>query len=143
MIEGAMKYLILFFLFSFFGVGLEVLFTSIGDYIKHKDLSFRGKSYLWMFPIYGSWGLIIGPLYHLISPVPLILRGFIYLFIIMAGEFIYGYILKLAIKKCPWEYKTRWTLMGFVNFAFIPYWLVFGYLSEFIYRGYFLVTIYE
>jgi hypothetical protein len=138
-----MKYLILFLLFSFFGVGIEVFFTSIGDFFKNKDLSFCGKSYLWMFPIYGSWGLVIGPLYHLISPVPFLLRGFIYLFIIMSGEFIYGYLLKLAIKKCPWEYKKKWTLMGFVNFTFIPFWLIFGYLSELLYRGYISVTIYK
>jgi len=138
-----MKYLILFFLFSFLGVGVEVFFTSIGDYIKYRDLSFPGKSYLWMFPIYGIWGLIIDPLYHLISPVPFILRGFIYLFIIMAGEFIYGSLLKLIIKKCPWEYQTSWTLLGFVNFKFIAFWLIFGYLSELLYRGFIFATIYK
>jgi uncharacterized membrane protein len=137
-----MKYLILFFLYSFFGVGVEVFFTSIGDTFKNKDLAFRGKSYLWMFPIYGSWGLVIGPLYHLMGSIPFILRGFIYVFVIIAGEFIYGSILKLAIKKCPWEYKTKWTLKGFVNFTFIPFWLIFGYLSELLYRGFILITIF-
>jgi hypothetical protein len=137
-----MKYLILFFIYSLFGVGIEVFFTSIGDYIKHKDISFQGKSYLWMFSIYGSWGLIIEPLYHLIIFIPFILRGFIYLFVIMAGEFIYGYILKLTIKKCPWEYRTKWTILGFVNLTYIPFWLIFGYLSELLYKGFISVTIY-
>ena len=49
-----MKYLILFFLYSFVGISVEVFFTSIHDYIKTRDIAFRGRSYLWMFPIYGS-----------------------------------------------------------------------------------------
>jgi len=118
-----MKYLILFLIYSFFGVGTEVFFTSVSDYIKSKDMTFQGRSYLWMFPIYGSWGLIIEPLY-------------------MAGEFIYGYILKVTIKKCPWEYKTKWTIMGIVNLTHIPFWLVFGYLSELLYRGFISVAFY-
>jgi uncharacterized membrane protein len=137
-----MKYLILFLIYSFFGVGTEVFFTSVSDYIKSKDMTFQGRSYLWMFPIYGSWGLIIEPLYHLIIFIPFILRGFIYLFVVMAGEFIYGYILKLTIKKCPWEYKTKWTIMGIVNLTYIPFWLVFGYLSELLYRGFISVAFY-
>jgi len=137
-----MKYLILFFIYSFFGVGIEVFFTSIHDYIRYKDISFRGRSYLWMFPLYGGLGLIIEPLYNSIKFIPFIFRGFIYLFVIIAGEFIYGYILKLTIKKCPWEYKTKWTIIGLVKLTYIPFWLIFGYLSELLYRGFISVTIY-
>jgi len=138
-----MKYLLLFLVFSFFGVGIEVFFTAIGHYIKNKNLSFQGKSYLWMFPIYGSLGLIIEPLYHALKAVPFIFRGFIYLLVIMAGEFISGYILRLIIKKCPWEYKTKWSVMGLVNLAYAPFWLIFGYLSELLYRGFISITIYK
>jgi len=137
-----MKYLILFFIYSFFGVGIEVFFSSIHDYIRYKDIAFRGRSYLWMFPLYGSLGLIIEPLYNLIKFIPFLLRGFIYLVIILAGELIYGYILKLIIKKCPWEYKTKWTIMGIVKLNYLPFWLLFGYLSELLYRGFISITVY-
>jgi hypothetical protein len=137
-----MKYLILFLIFSFFGVGIEVLFSSIHDYIRNKDISFKGRSYLWMFPLYGIWGLVIGLLYGLIEAVPFILRGFIYLAVIFIGELSYGYFLKLIIKKCPWEYKGRWTIKGVVNLLYLPFWLIFGYISEMIYRGFVSITIY-
>jgi len=92
-----MKYLILFFLYSFLGIGIEVFFTSIHDYIKTRDIAFRGRSYLWMFPIYGVLGIIIGPLYNSLIKVPFILRGLIYMAVIFAGEFIYGYLLNLKL----------------------------------------------
>jgi hypothetical protein len=137
-----MKYLVLFLIFSFFGVGIEVIFSSIHDYARNKDISLKGRSYLWMFPLYGIWGLVIGPLYNLIEVIPFILRGFIYLAVIFAGELSYGYLLKLIIEKCPWEYKGRWTIKGVVNLLYLPFWLIFGYISEMIYRGFISMTIY-
>ncbi len=136
-----MKYLILFLVFSFFGVGVEVFFSSIHDYIRFRDISFKGRSYLWMFPMYGAWGLIIEPLYRLIYFIPFVFRGLIYMAVIFAGEFIYGFILKLIIKKCPWEYRGRGALMGVVNMKYLPFWLVFGYISELIYRAVISITI--
>jgi hypothetical protein len=137
-----MEYVILFLIFSFFGVGVEVLFSSIHGYIRSKDLSFKGRSYLWMFLLYGIWGVIIGPLYNLIKPVPFVARGFIYLVVIFLGELSYGYLLKLAIKKCPWEYKGSWTIGGTVRIIYLPFWLAFGYVSELLYKGFISITIY-
>ncbi len=137
-----MKYLLLFLIYSFFGVGVEVFFTSIHDFIKYRDIAFKGRSYLWMFPIYGSLGLIIGPLYNAISGMPFLLRGFIYMAVIFAGEFIYGLFLKLVIKKCPWQYKSKWAIMGVVKITYLPFWLIYGYIAELIYRGFINITIY-
>ncbi|MCL5070938.1 MAG: hypothetical protein M1308_08595 [Actinobacteria bacterium] len=132
----------LFLIYSFFGVGIEIIFTSIHDYIRYKDIALKGRSYLWMFFIYGCFGLIIKPLYPLILFIPFILRGFIYMAIIFAGEFIYGYLLKLIIKKVPWEYKTKWTIMGIVKLVYLPFWLVLGYTLELIYRYFLRITIF-
>ncbi|MGM0368251.1 MAG: putative ABC transporter permease [Actinomycetota bacterium] len=137
-----MKYILLFLVYSFFGVGVEVFFTSIHDFLKYRNISLKGRSYLWMFPIYGSLGLIIEPLYNLISGIPFVFRGFIYMAVIFAGEFIYGYLLKLLLKKCPWEYKSRWAIMGVVKITYLPFWLAFGYIAELIYRGFVNITIY-
>jgi len=136
------EYLILFFIFSFFGVGVEVFFSSIHDYIRYKDIAFKGRSYLWMFILYGMWGIIIGPLYHLIANIPFLIRSLIYLAVIFIGELGYGYLLKLLIKKCPWEYKGKWTIKGVVNLLYLPFWWVFGVLSELIYVKFIAMTIY-
>lgn len=137
-----MQYLLLFLIFSFFGVGVEVFFSSIHDYIRYRDISFKGRSYLWMFLLYGLWGIVIGPLYNLIKDIPFVLRGMVYLAVIFAGELGYGYFLKAVIKKCPWEYRGRWTLKGMVNLLYLPFWLAFGYISELIYRGFISITMY-
>jgi hypothetical protein len=95
-----------------------------------------------MFPIYGAMGIIIGPLYNAIIKVPFILRGFIYMLVIFAGEFIYGYLLKLIIKKVPWEYKSKRAIMGIVRIDYLPFWLVLGYIMELLYMGFVAITIY-
>ncbi len=137
-----MKYLLLFFIYSFFGVGIEVFFTSIHDFIRYRDRSLKGRSYLWMFPIYGSLGLIIGPLYDFLRPIHFLLRGLIYMAVIFAAEFCYGYFLKLIIGKCPWEYKSRWAIKGVVKVTYLPFWLAYGYIAELLYRGFTNITIY-
>tara|TARA_B100000683_G_C12371318_1_gene507303 strand:+ start:600 stop:752 length:153 start_codon:yes stop_codon:yes gene_type:complete len=38
--------------FIFIGVTMEVIFTSIMDFIKDKDPRLKGETYLWMLPIY-------------------------------------------------------------------------------------------
>ena len=137
-----MKYIILMFLFSFFGVGIEVFFTSIHDYFKTKDISLKGRSYFWMFIVYGSYGLLIDPLYNAISSFNIFLRALIYMCVIFMGEFIFGLIFKMVLKKCPWEYKTGITIMGIVKINYLPFWLIFGMVSEFLYRGFITITIY-
>ena len=62
--------------------------------------------------------------------------------VIFAAEFIYGLLLKLVIKKCPWEYRSKWAIMGVVRIDYLPFWLVFGYILELIYRGFVAITIY-
>lgn len=137
-----MKYLILFFFFSLFGVGVEVFFSSIHDFIRYKDLAFKGRSYLWMFPLYGLMGIIIGPLYEALIDIPFLLRGFVYMILIFAAEFAYGYLLKLIIKKCPWEYKSKWAIKGVVRLDYLPFWLVMGYIVELLYRGFIKYTVF-
>ena len=137
-----MEYLILFLIFSFFGVGVEVFFSSIHNYIRYRDIALKGRSYLWMFILYGLWGIIIEPLYNLIKNAPFLIRGFIYLVVIFIGELGYGYFLKLLIKKCPWEYKGKWTIKGIVNLLYLPFWLVFGFISELIYLKFISIYIY-
>ncbi|MDD5660253.1 MAG: hypothetical protein PHR39_09645 [Actinomycetota bacterium] len=129
-------------IYSFFGVGIEIIFTSIHDYIRYKDIALKGRSYLWMFLIYGCFGLIIKPLYPLISFIPFVIRGLIYTAIIFVGEFAYGFLLKLIIKKVPWEYKTRWSILGIVNLAYLPFWLLLSYILELIYRCFLKITIF-
>jgi hypothetical protein len=137
-----MKYIILMFLFSFFGVGTEVFFTSIHDYFKTKDNRLKGRSYFWMFIVYGSYGLLIDPLYNAISSLNIFLRALIYMCVIFMGEFIFGLIFKMVLKKCPWEYKTGITIMGIVKINYLPFWLIFGIVCEFLYRGFIYITIY-
>lgn len=129
-------------LYSFFGVGIEVFFTSIHDYFKTKDIRLKGRSYFWMFFVYGAYGLLIDPLYKAISSFHFILRALIYMAVIFLGEFIFGLFFKFILKKCPWEYKTGITIMGIVKINYLPFWMIFGIVSEFLYRGFIHISIY-
>jgi hypothetical protein len=140
---GEMKYLILMLLFSFFGVGTEVFFTSIHDYLKSRDISLKGRSYLWMFLVYGAYGLIISPLYNAISDIHLFLRALVYTAVIFSGELGFGLFFKLILKKCPWEYPTGKTIKKVVKLNYLPFWFVFGIASEYLYRGFIYITVFE
>jgi hypothetical protein len=38
----------------FIGIKIEVICTSVMDYIKLRDPRLKGETYLWMLPVYAS-----------------------------------------------------------------------------------------
>lgn len=40
--------------FIFIGITMEVICTSVMDYIKLRDPRLKGETYLWMLPVYAS-----------------------------------------------------------------------------------------
>lgn len=47
---------------------MEILFTSM-DSLRRRDMTLRGNTSLWMFPIYGS-AAILAPFSHLLTGNP-------------------------------------------------------------------------
>jgi uncharacterized membrane protein len=124
-----------FVLFGIIGVSTEVFFTSLLELVKkRKNRSMTGHSSLWMFFVYGSVYLIIlfGRTYLL--GINLFLRGFVYLALIYAIEFISGSLLK-KLNAVPWDYGNdmKHDYKGIICLEFAPLWYTGGLLFELLY----------
>ena len=135
-----MKQLITFLIFAFFGVGIEVVFTGLKNIFNQQQSkeikwSLVGYSSVWMFPIYGSVAFLFPSVYNFVSTWHIILRMSIYAIAIFGIELTTGFILKRVIGKCPWRYESRWSVGGYIRLDYLPYWMIFGLIIEFIYRA--------
>lgn len=81
---------------------LEIFWTSLGA-LRKRQMKLMGTTSAWMFPIYGCAALL-SPVSRLIRRFPAILRGSIYSFLILAGEFLSGSLLSRH-GLCPWDYS--------------------------------------
>ncbi|MFC1615841.1 hypothetical protein ACFL21_01760 [Patescibacteria group bacterium] len=120
------------------GVTLEVVYTGIKSFIVKKDKRLLGFTQVWVMPIYALGAIFIfEPLHHQISDIHIIFRFLIYALIIFVLEYIFGLIFKLITGKCPWEYKGKWNIHGFINLPHFPFWGILGLLFE-ILHNYFI-----
>jgi len=123
--------IIRFIIYGAIGCLMEVLWTGLGALIN-KNYRLSSNTSLWMFFIYGAV-IMLEPVFHLVSPLNFLLRGLMYAFLILLGEFITGTLLKRA-DVCPWDYShTRFHVRGVVRFDYLPAWAVAGLVFEQIY----------
>jgi len=105
-----------FALYAGLGITTEVFFTAISDLIisaSFEDLSLKGYSYIWMFPIYGSTSILFPFFFGMMKKWPRLARYAFYGVGILFVELIAGFVLE----------KTDWALpVG------IPNWVAFSRL---------------
>ena len=127
-----MDIFIRFVIYGCFGLLMETLWTGFGSAFKGSK-NLECKTYLWMFPIYGI-GIILEPAHELIRGFLWIYRGFIWAAIIFLIEYMTGYILKLTIGRCPWDYDGEGEVIasvkGLIRLDFLPLWFCVGLIFE-------------
>lgn len=107
---------------------LEILFTSL-EALRRRDMTLKGETSLWMFPIYGS-AAILSPLSRLLAKKSAWTRGFTYMGLIFTMEYLTGRLLSRR-KICPWDYgRSRWHVDRVIRLDFAPYWFCAGLLFE-------------
>lgn len=107
---------------------LEIIFTAFHSFRK-RDLSLKGTTSIWMFPIYGSIALL-KPFFYLMRQLPIVLRGLLYASCIFTGEYISGRLLTKH-NLCPWNYgQSKWHIQEVIRLDFLPYWFLTGLLFE-------------
>lgn len=107
---------------------LEILFTSM-DALRRRDMTLKGHTSLWMFPIYGS-AAILSPISHLLRGKSALTRGLTYMSLIFSAEYLTGRFLS-GKKICPWDYRrSRWNIGRVIRLDFAPYWFFVGLLYE-------------
>lgn len=139
---GAKRALWRFGIFGALGMFMEVCFMAIGVGM-HGNLSLRGASSPWMFPIYGLIGVILepitGPLKARGIPLPLRTVAYIVLFYIVELSSGSLYLL-LGINQrgvdnmhTVWDYGTTRTINGQVSLDMLPLWYMFCLSLEYLY----------
>lgn len=107
---------------------MEILFTALGS-LRKRDLSLKGGTSVWMFPIYGCAALI-SPISRLLKKRPTWLRGLTYMGIIFSTEYLTGRLLSRR-KLCPWDYgRSRWHVNRVIRLDYAPCWFAAGLLFE-------------
>ena len=107
---------------------LEILFTSM-DALRRRDMTLKGQTSLWMFPIYGS-AAILSPVSRLLRGKSALIRGLTYMSLIFSTEYLTGRFLSRK-KICPWDYRrSRWNIGRVIRLDFAPYWFFVGLLYE-------------
>ena len=128
-----MKYTFGTFFKNFLKCGLagwcmEILFTS-ADSLRRRDMTLKGTTSLWMFPIYGSAALL-APLSRLLANMPAWRRGLAYMGLIFSAEYLSGRFLSKH-RFCPWDYRrSRWNISRVVRLDYAPCWFFAGLLFE-------------
>lgn len=107
---------------------MEIIFTSLNS-LRRREMTLKGSTSLWMFPIYGS-AAVIGPVSTLLRKRPVWVRGAAYMSMIFSAEYLSGKLLSRH-KFCPWDYsKSRYNIQNVIRLDFAPCWFGAGLLFE-------------
>ena len=122
-----------FIIYGCIGWIMETFWTGLGSALRGNK-SLACTTYLWMFPIYGM-GIFLEPVHELIRGYLWIYRGFIWAFLIFTIELITGWVLKLTLGECPWDYDREAaiaavTVKGLIRLDYLPVWFCVGLMFE-------------
>ena len=107
---------------------MEILFTA-ADSLRRRDMTLKGNTSIWMFPIYGC-AAVLAPISRLLRGRPAWLRGMTYMGLIYSAEYLTGKLLS-SRQACPWDYsRSRWNVGRVIRLDFAPYWFAAGLLFE-------------
>ena len=107
---------------------MEIMFTA-GNSLRRRQLTLKGETSLWMFPIYGCASFLL-PLFRILKNLPVAVRGSIYALCIFIGEYASGKLLSVK-KLCPWDYtNSRWHIHGLIRLDYFFNWFAAGLFFE-------------
>lgn len=113
---------------GFTGWCMEIIFTA-ADSLRRRDMTLKGNTSLWMFPIYGC-AAVLAPVSRLLQGRSTWFRGLTYMSLIYSVEFLTGRLL-VSRELCPWDYgRSRWNVSRVIRLDYAPYWFAAGLLFE-------------
>lgn len=124
-------------LFAVLGLGLEVIFTAVLDAKKDSQQHLWGYSSLWYLPLYMLAPVFLNLTASVLLPLPLLLRGLIYMVVIFVCEFMAMLALRKLLGASPSEanYRlSRWNFLGLIRLDFAPAMFAMGLTFEFLHR---------
>ena len=128
-VSGAKRFL----LYGLTGWCVEVLFTGIHDYIRHRDPRLPSRTSIWMFPIYGLARPLFEPLHRSLRErdVSAPGRAAAYGAGFLAVEYATGKTLRSLLGEAPWDYsEVRANVDGLIRLDYFPLWACAGLALE-------------
>ena len=123
--------LIRFVLYGLGGWCGEVVFTALTESLPRRDWRLVGKTYLWMFPIYGSIVFLYEPVHNLIRDLPVLARAVVWSLGFTTVELISGWLIARVIGRCPWDYsEKRFAINPYIRWDYFPVWAIVGLALE-------------
>lgn len=137
-VEGCMERVLIY---GAFGWCAEIVWTAayelVADLARNGRVAsperwrLTGRTYLWMFPLYGAGGLLFEPCHEALRAYPWPLRGLVWMLLIFAVEYVSGAGLRRLTGLCPWDYSyARCQVHGLIRLDYAPVWFLFGLLLE-------------
>jgi Putative ABC-transporter type IV len=142
-----------FAVYGLLGFAAEVIWTAAydlvagttratGDVVGRRPLEgperwrLAGRTYLWMFPIYGATGLLFEPASDAMGGLAWPLRGLAWMTGIFVIEYVAGWAIERLTGRCPWDYSyVRSSVHGYIRLDYAPVWFAFGLLGERLIQG--------
>lgn len=121
-------------IFGILGWIMEILWTGLNSLIQ-QDFKLTSSTSIWMFFIYGA-AAFFSPICNLVSSLPVLIRGGVYVICIFTIEFITGSLMK-QMHVCPWDYSQyKYNVRGVIRLDYLPLWFAAGIFFEFVYKKY-------
>lgn len=117
-----------FIIYGLLGWCIEVFWTGLGALFR-GDVSLTGKTYIWMFLIYGL-AVLLEPVHNRIRDRSALVRGGIYVVLIFAIEYSTGWLLRTGLGVCPWHYDSPFAVDNLIRIDYTPAWFIAGLLFE-------------
>jgi len=120
--------MIKFIIYGLLGWNIEVLWTGWCELLS-GNINMVGRTSLWMFIIYGSGGILFEKVLSKIKDRKWFERGFIWMCLIFAVEFLSGAFLKL-LGITAWRYDSLFSVLGLIRLDYGPLWAFVGLAFE-------------
>jgi Predicted membrane protein len=122
-----------FVVYGVLGWAVEIIWTGLGSLLR-RDPRLTGRTYLWMFPVYGGGGLLFERLYAVIHEQPWGVRGLVWTAAIFAVEYVSGAVIRRLAGRSPWDYSgAALSVGGLIRLDYAPLWFGLGLLFERVY----------
>jgi uncharacterized membrane protein len=129
--------MIRFVLYGMFGWCAEIVWTAAQGAVaalrtgQRVDPRLAGRTYLWMFPIYGGGGMLFELAHGAVAGWAWPARGLVYMIGCFAVEYATGWLIQRATGVIPWDYAAhRWHVAGLIRLDYAFVWFAFGLLLE-------------
>ena len=109
----------------------EVVYTAVTGSLPQGDWRLVGRTYLWMFPIYGLIAPLYEPVHNLIRGTPFFARAVVWAVGFTFVELVTGWLIARLIGRCPWDYSDRrWAINAYIRWDYFPVWALVGLALE-------------